>query len=467
METSSIDSGGLALDEADRFVSEWVSDDRIPGATFAVFDTETVEGFAYGARDLRSNTPATPDTLLGIGSCTKSFTGVAILQLAEETGLSVTDAVSDYVPHYRDVPGEPITIRDLLTHGSGMPSDGVATALISRMMGRAPMEVPLSGPEDFAAHVEGAAGERVTGADEPFFYYNSGFTVLGEIVEAVSGLDYAEYVRRNVLSPLGMDRSTFRRARFEADDDTMTPYYKADGETRAGAVPFDEAVYAPGGLMSSVLELSRYGRMQLNDGEFDGERILPASRIEESRTPVTTRERLLDGTEQGYGYGWMVRDFLDDTLVGHGGDVGVYNAYLGYLEERGVGVALLCPTGPRTHPMHAGPGALAVLTGERPTAAVPQLALEERLPRLTGTYESYRGIESVAVTRLGGTLRLETERDGLGEVDLALVPESVGDDVWTFRTVDAGGRDLTVRFEVEGEDVDLYFKRWRLHRQRT
>lgn len=466
MGATPLDVDGQRMRDAERFVSDWVSEHRIPGATFAVFDEEAVEGFVFGARDLAANTPATPGTLLGIGSCTKSFTGVAVLQLAEETDLEVTDDVSEYVPSLRDAPGPPITLRELLSHSSGMPSDGTATALIGRAMDADSLEVPLSGEADFRRHVEGSVEERVTHMDEPFFYYNSGFTVLGEVIEAVSGLEYAEYVRERILDPLGMDRSTFGREPFESDPDTMTPYYRSEGSVTEGRFPFDEPVHAPGGLLSSVMELSRYGRMQLNDGRFEGTQILPTDRIEEARTPVSTRERLLDGTAQRYAYGWMVREFLGGTLVGHGGGIGVYNAYLGYLNERGLGVALLCTTGPRTHPMHAGPGALAVLLGAEPAEAEPHLALEKRLPTLTGTYESYRGILSLEVTRQGGTLRIVPDGSQLGGEELALVPEGVGDEVWTFATVDAGGNDLTVRFEIGPDTVDMYLQRWRLHRAR-
>jgi CubicO group peptidase (beta-lactamase class C family) len=467
MDTSDIDVDGRRVDAAERFVSEWVSEHRIPGATFAVFDEEHVAGFAFGARELGENTPATPDTLMGIGSCTKSITGVAILQLAAAGDLAVTDDVSDHVSHLRDAPGPPVTIRELLTHSSGMPSDGMATALIGRAMDADDTEVPLSSDEDFARHVEGSVDERALDLEDPFFYYNSGFTLLGEVVEAVDGRAYAEYVREEILDPLGMERSTFRRERFESDGDTMTPYHRREGSTEEGRFPFDPPLHAPGGLLSSVMELSRYGRMQLGDGSFRGERILPADRIEESRTPVSTRERLLDGTEQRYAYGWMVREFLGDTLVGHGGGIGVYNAYLGYLKDRGLGVALLCTTGPRTHPMHAGPAVLALLSGADPSDAVPHFALEERLPVLTGTYESYRGIHSLEVTRVGGGLRVADEDSGLGGTELALVPEDLGTDVSTFRAVDTGGNDLTVRFEVGDGSVDMYLQRWRLRRART
>lgn len=457
--------GDDALEAAETFVGDWVSEDRIPGATMSVFDPHGTTASAFGARKLRENEPATPDTLLGIGSCTKSFTGVAILQLAEEGKLAVDDPVNDYVDAYQDAPGEPVTIRDLLSHSSGLPSDGMATALISRMMGLEPVEVPLSGAEDFRRHVAGALDERATHHEEPFFYYNSGFTVLGEVIEELSGQSYAEYVEERILDPLGMERSTFSEEAFEADEDTMTPYYKEDGSATPGSFPFDESIHAPGGMLSSVRELARYGRMHLNGGELDGEQVLPAKRIEEARTPVSQREQLVDGTQQEYAYGWMVREFLDDTLVCHGGGIGVYNAFVGYLRDAELGVAVQCTTTPETHPMYAGPAVLALLLGEEPEAAVPHLALKRALPELTGEYASYRGIMELTVERMGGGLALRAETDRAGALELPLVPDDLGDDDWVFTTAEASGAEVPIRFERTEDGVDLYYQRWRLHKQ--
>lgn len=452
------------LEAVEQFASNWVSEDRIPGATLSLFDREGTAAVAFGARELERNVPATPDTLLGIGSCTKSFTGVAILQLAEDGQLAVDDSVSDYVDAYDDVPGEPVTIRELLSHSSGLPSDGMATALISRMMGLEPMEVPLSSEGDFHRHVAGSLEERATHLEDPFFYYNSGFTVLGGVIENLTGKTYAEYVADEILDPLGMDRSTFTRADFEAEDDTMTPYYKENGSSTEGSFPFDEVIHAPGGMLSSVRELARYGRMQLNGGELDGERILPAARIEEARTPVSQRETLVDGTPQEYAYGWMVREFLDDTLVCHGGGIGVFNAFIGYLLDAGVGVAVQCTTAPETHPMYAGPATLAVAISEDPTAAVPHLALKRRLPKLTGEYTSYRDIMTLTVERMGGGLALKAESDREGAMELPLTPVDIGDDIWEFTAVEASGAAVPIRFEHHEDGVDLYYQRWRLHK---
>lgn len=454
-----------AIAEAEQFMSDWVADDRIPGATVSVFDPDGIRASAFGARHLPSNVPATPDTLLGIGSCTKSFTGIAVLQLAEAGKLSINDSVNEYVDAYADAPGDPVTIHELLTHSSGLPSDGMATALISRMMGLGSFEVPLSSEGDFHRHIAGALNDRATHLDDPFFYYNSGFTILGEIIEELTGKRYATYVEEEILDPLGMERSTFAREAFESDDNTMTPYYKEDGSLTAGHFPFDELIHAAGGMLSSVQELARYGQMQLNGGSLDGERILPEGRIEEARTPASQRERLVDGTAQEYAYGWMVREFLDDTLVCHGGGAGVYNAFIGYLKSAELGVAVQCTSTPETHPMHAGPGVLATLLGGDPMDAVPHLALKDGLPTLTGEYASYRGIMEATVEQMGGSLTLQAGSNRMGEIELPLVPANIGGDVWEFTTVEASGAEVPVRFETAGDNIDLYYQRWHLDKK--
>ncbi|RLI29643.1 serine hydrolase, partial [Candidatus Bathyarchaeota archaeon] len=233
----------------------------IPGLSIAVVkDSQVVYARGFGARNVKENLPATPNTLFGIGSCTKSFTALAIMQLAEKGKLDIHDPVSKYVPFKLGSREEPITIHHLLTHSSGIPDLGVAEVLISRMAGIDEKWVPLASLEDFLLHINGASKEVAAEPGKRFFYFNSGYTLLGEIIERVAETPYEEYVRENILKPLKMERSTFLKEEFEKDPDVMTPYLV---ETKNGTVtvtpsrhPFHKFIYAPGGLLSSVMELS-------------------------------------------------------------------------------------------------------------------------------------------------------------------------------------------------------------------
>jgi CubicO group peptidase (beta-lactamase class C family) len=444
------------------FVTDWMSEASVPGAAVAVVDSDGLryaEGF--GARDLASNTPATAETLFGIGSCSKSFTGAVLLTLVEDGELSLSDPVTEHVDRYADAPGDPPTLRDLLTHSSGFPSDGMAVALIQRYMGVDPTEVPVSGEADFGRYVADAAEDRVTDREE-FFYYNSGYTVLGEIVEEVTGKPFAEAVEERVFDPLGMDRTTFDRDAFEAEDDRMTPYFPGEDGSEEGEFPFDRNVEAPGGIVSSVTDLGTYLRCQMQGGKVEGTRLLEAGTVAEAHERHSTRKTRIDGAEQGYGYGWMVEAYLEDRMVAHGGSVGVSTAWQGFLDDADLGVAVLCNTSADPHPMHVGPAILAILQGEDPEQVEPHYALSAKCEGLSGEYESFRGLMSAEVEREAGGLSL-TLSAGRGEEKMPLIPESLDPEEQRFYSVGAAGGRTAVRFEEHDGHHDLFVRRWRLH----
>lgn len=443
------------------FVTDWLSDNRIPGAALAIVDGDDLvfaEGF--GARTLEENEPATPDTLFGFGSCSKSFTAAAVMQLVERSDLAVSDAVNDYLPHLVDAPGDPVTIRELLSHTSGLPSDGSAGPLITRPLGIGHIEVPISSDEDFRRHVQGSVDRRVTDRDA-FFYYNSGYTMLSQIVEDVSGQRFADYVVEHLLVPLSMDRSTYSRDAFEATEDRMTPYVKQDDSSTPSEFPFDEFIHGPGGLLSSVTDLANWIRMLTGHGTFDGATVLDPDSVAAMTRPVRSFGTYFDGRDVEYGYGLMSQAFLDDRLISHGGSIAVSNAWFGYLEDARVGVAIACTTGVEAHPRFAGPAILAILQDEDPESVVPYYELTSTLDAVTGEYASYRDITRATVHREGGDLRLELE-SGLGGEEVLLTPSRVADDVLVCRTTAASGFQRDVRFEFDDGDVLLFIERTRL-----
>lgn len=445
------------------YVTEWMGENEVPGASVAVVDgTDLTYAEGFGARDLADDLPATPDTLYGIGSCTKSFVAAAVLQRAAAGDLALDDAVDEYLPHLQDVPGEPVTVEQLLTHTSGMPSDGNLSALVTRLTDIGDANVPLTSDADFRRYVQGSADERYTDA-EHFFYYNTGFTLLGKVVEAVADTDFRTYLREHVFDPLGMDRSCLDAESFEADDDRMTAYYEDDDEWRAGALGFAEPIAAPGGLVSSVVETSRYLRMLMHGGTFDGTRVLEAAAVAEMSTPRITRYQNVDGDTRDYGYGLSIQPFLDDTLVGHGGMMGTTTAFVGWLDDADVGVVIACNTAPAQHPTVAGHALLAIVQGEDPYETVPRLALERTADGLVGEYESYQGIQRATVERDGTTLAVEFE-GRLADQSFTLFPENSAAEDRTYTTV-SGDKRVTVEFLDTEDGVDMLFQRWRLHRQ--
>lgn len=433
------------------FVTDWLVTDSIPGAALAVVEGDTLRyADGFGARDRSANAPATAETLFPIGSCTKTVTALAIAQLVERGDLAFDDPVTAYVGHYSNAPGEPITIAELLSHTSGMPTDGNSTALVT--------PVPFSGERDLRRYVADSADRRLTD-EERHMYYNTGYTVLGRVVEAVTGERFADYVAEHVHEPLNMARSAFDRDRIHADDDAARTYAMRDDGPEDYPFTHDELIHPPGGMASSARELSRYLRAMMQGGAFEGDRVLSERLTSALQTPRATRARLLDGAERGYGYGWQTLPLLGDELVWHSGSVGVSTAFVGYLREADRGVVLLCNTAPPTHPKYAGPAVLAVLSDREPTA-VPHFALKAKAAPLVGEYDSFHGVETASVEREGATLTLSIA-SVLSAKELRLLPESLDPDDHAYYTVNEAGERVPVEFTVEGEEVELLVQRWR------
>lgn len=448
------------------FVAEWVADERLPGAALAIVDANGIEyADGFGARNLEANEPATPDTLYAVGSCTKTITAIAIMQLLEAGNLALEDPVDDYIPHLEDAPGDPVTIAELLSHTSGIPSDGSAMPLLSRAIGQGHIEVPLSSEADFRRHVQGSLDYRVTDR-ETFMYYNSGYTMLGLIVEAVTNQEFAGYVDEHILTPLGMERSTFEQEAFEATTDRMRPYIKKDDTSVESGFAFDRFMHAPGGLVSSVREMAAVIRLFLNEGTVDGTELVSADSVDRLAQPRVEFERSFDGPNLEYGYGTMSQEFLDDRLIGHGGSVGVATAYFGYLESAGIGVVLACTTDPPVHPMVVGPAVLAILDDQDPDPVVPHYRLMTTLEQVSGEYEQYRQTTRCVVERVDGSLQCTIDSGGM-EQEFLLTPTDLGEGdgqaVLRCETVNAWGFVQEVRFEL-GERPVIEFERFRMRK---
>ena len=442
-------------DAVEPFVADWLTDESVPSAGVALVDgDDVVYADGFGARDLESNAPASAETMYGVASVTKSFVATSVLQLESDGHLDLDDPVTEHVDYFSEL-ADPPTVHELLSHTSGMPSDGASVALIARLVdGGGAATAPLSSDADVRRNVRQSVGERADG--DRFFYYNTGYTVLGELVEAVDGRPFPEYVADEVLAPLGMHRSVVRADPADYDD-AMTPYLADDGDLQRSSFPV-KGVGAAGGLLSSAADLATYLKFAMH-GDED---VLPDSRRERALESHATRGELLDGTEKRYGYGWMRRSFLGDELIGHSGSLGVSSAYVGFLEEAELGVAVAANADPDVHPTYVGKALLALLRGTDPDDVVPFYALRAKCQRVAGRYESYRSAMAAVVEASGGELDVTLET-ALGEESLTAFPESMDGDDRSFYTVGAGGERVPLTFETADGGLDCYYQRWRLH----
>lgn len=458
--------------EFESTVNKMMASSGVPGMSVSVIKNDNIiYSRGFGSKNLQENTPATSDTLFGIGSCTKSFTALAVMKLFEKGLLDLSDPISKYLPIEIGKEDKPISIHHLLTMSSGIPNLGMAEILLFRETGVKEKFIPMSSMDDLFQYINEANDEVVDEAGERFFYLNSGYTLLGEIVARVSGKSFAEYVEQEILKPLDMKRSTFTEEKFTEDEERMTPYRMEFTRDERKALPaknpFHYFIQAPGGLLSSTNELTNYLRMHMNNGIFADQKIVDKSSLEKMQSihceSQQYQDTLREHGKRGYGYGWMViEDFFGERKIAHGGSTFVSSAQLAFIPALKIGIAAAANTGHL--PVLPLDAVLLYLMGRNPKKDLPELEIEKKLQMLTGKYETYRGVNQVEIKKRGSLLYVETKLPGMGD-SYPLLPVDDRMENFQFYAYTGVGTKLMVEFVVESpQKIDLYLERNRFHK---
>lgn len=290
----------LAAQDYDAYVQSWARDGMFRGAVLVAKDGAPVFRKAYGLANSEWDIPNTLETRFRLGSVTKQFTAAAILQLVEAGKLSVDDPVSKY---YADAPAawEKITIYHLLTHTSGIPSytglpDFFTTAKSRTRM--TPVEI-VKLTQDMP--LEFAPGEKMK-------YNNTGYILLGHVIERVTGGSYAAYLQKNIFEPAGMADSGYDLA--EPLIKRRAAGYRPNGSN----APFlDMSLpYAAGSLYSTVDDLLKWSVA------LEGDKILKA----ESKAKMTTPFK------NNYAFGLVIGKLAGHSVEHHGGGINGFNTHL-------------------------------------------------------------------------------------------------------------------------------------------
>lgn len=454
------------------FFFEQMSLKGLPGLAYALIENgEVAYQHALGFRDISQHLPVTLDTLFGIGSVTKMFTAVAIMQLRERGLLDLNDPVEEHVPLPLTSLDAPIRIWHLLSHSSGIPTLGEAEARHSARWFR--MGFPIAHARDVLTYMEGADEWIHFPPGERWFYLNEGYLLLGAIIERLSGQSYADYINTHILGPLGMRRSFFLRDQVEEDPDHAIPYCV----DRAGQYFVGMNLYrglpAAGGLITTVKDLAAFTRLFVNEGRSaEAEAIisrdslgsmmeprvaLPANAAPES-VPLGHEDDEFTGERRGaHGCGPQVfPGFFGHTLVGHSGGVMGASAYMGFLPERRMGAVVLTNFN-NVAVDQLVLAALATLLGEEITS-LPSVRRERLLNGLAGPYDTFRSSIDVEVRRAGELLELVIRNQYQDRV-IPLVPTSFDERRPQFLGL-SGGLSFPAEFIRSERGVDLLFERY-------
>lgn len=295
-------------------INQALKDNCLPGAAVAVVaGGRVVYAQGFGFRDLEARKPMTPDTLFPVGSTTKAMTATVLGMLVDEGRLKWDKPLRDYLPTFRlkdPVVSERITLRDLLTHRSGLPGHDLVW-LNNNDITRAELVARL------------AYLEPNCDLCERWQYNSLMYMTAGYLAGQVSGGSWEEVMQKRLFGPLGMVRSSFSVTDSQRDDDFAYPY-RSNGRS-AERIPFRRlAVIGPAGSVnSSVNEMARWLLFNLSGGKTgDRQLIAPATLAEIQSPQMVTGKRLRRGVLQSvYGMGWNVEVYRGHRRVEHGGGI--------------------------------------------------------------------------------------------------------------------------------------------------
>jgi CubicO group peptidase (beta-lactamase class C family) len=313
-----------------------------------VVERQVVWTKGYGFADARRTRPFTPDTIMNVGSIAKPFVGVAMLRAVQEGKLSLDQDINTYLP-FRVVnphhPNEKITLRQLATHTSGITDRWEVYAATYHYGGDSPEPLAPFLEQYFARDGKHYSRENFLDARPGARreYSNIGTALAGHIVERAFGEPLNVYTRRHIFAPLGMTRTGWFLSEVDLADHS-TLFVSQNGLTIP--IPlYGGTTYPDGGVRTSVADLSKFFVALLNDGAYQGTRILDAGTAAEMfRFQFTdaNRPENYPAAEGNSGLFWRTK--FDGTRVGHGGnDPGLQTEMLADL-SRQVGVILFSNT---------------------------------------------------------------------------------------------------------------------------
>ncbi len=324
-----------ALDSIGPWIEEVLEELKVPGVGVGVVkDGEVIHLAGYGLRDVEAELPATPSTLFAIGSSSKAFTAAAIGLLVDDGVADWDDRVQHHIPEFAladTVVASRITLRDLLTHRSGLPRHDV--------IWYANPEVGREELLDRMAHLQPTADLRAR-----WQYNNFGFMVAGVAVERMSGQSWEAFVDERIFTPLGMERSNFDILSLPEMGDHARGYGEEDEEFVVLPYRAIPAMGPAGSINSSAEEMVEWLRLQLSGGEGPAGRILSDAIVREMQDPHMVVGGRPNGTLEGpmsYGLGWFVQPYRGHYRVQHGGNIDGFSALVELYLDDALGIVVL------------------------------------------------------------------------------------------------------------------------------
>jgi CubicO group peptidase (beta-lactamase class C family) len=316
--------GGEMSTEIDALMAKYA---KSPGGAVMVIQNGEVKfQKGYGLADVESETPITIDTIFHLGSVGKQFTALGVMILAEQGLVNYDDPIGKYIPELAWMDGG-VTIRRLLYHTSGVmgydDSDAIYNALIDSS------EAPTN--EDLLS-VLNEQGGMLTEPGEVYSYSNTGYEILGSLIERVSGQKYAVFMDENIFVPLGMTHTfSLPNAQRLTDDNVAQSYYSDGGQPWAYEPDILDGLTGSGSIYSTL------GDMYLYDQALRNFELVSAETLEEAFTSGT----LNNGEAIDYGFGVELSEYSGYSYIGHSGAWLGFESYYLHIPDQDLSVVVL------------------------------------------------------------------------------------------------------------------------------
>lgn len=329
--------------DADKFYSESMAQlESVPGAAVVVVkDGKIIYQKGFGYADLEKDLPFTHNTAFYIASCTKAYTGLMAAQLDAEGIIPLDSKLIDYfpdAPFHQDLKISQITLKDLLTHSSGLENDPIG------------FRVAYSGEHNLSKLIDLLkASEPNRAGYGKFQYSNIGYNIYAMVVEKVTGRSWKDVLADKVFQPLGMQHTTA----YISDADRFhwplaAPYYGL-GKDDISSVYLqkrDNTMQSAGGLITTCSDLGKWLLLQLSQGKAGDRQIFPAQLLQYSQSTLVPNDEKRDPfPSQGYGLGWHNGTYESQRVIWHYGGFPGAMTHISFIPDANMGVGVFVNDG--------------------------------------------------------------------------------------------------------------------------
>ncbi|MGH9827285.1 MAG: serine hydrolase domain-containing protein, partial [Blastocatellia bacterium] len=385
-----------AIDSLESMIRAEMADKQLPALSIALVDDQHIvwaKGFGY--QDPDNKIAATAQTVYRVGSVSKLFTDIAVMQLVEQGKLDLNAPVSTYIPefHPENPFDKPITLRELMSHRSGLVREPPAGHYFD------PTEPSL---EQTVLSLNRTRLVYQPGTHTK--YSNAGVATVGYVLQRVTGHPFAEYVKKAVLEPLGMKDSAFRPEPALAKNLAKAYMWSYDGRTFE-APKFQLGMAPAGSMYSTVTDLGRFLSALFAEGRARGGQIVKPETLRQMWTP-----QFQANGKTGYGIGFGISELDGHRRIGHGGAIYGFATILSGLPEEKLGVvAVTTVDGANAVVNHISQQALQLMLATRENKPLPEIKMTAPVPvedagRLEGRYSD--GSTMIELTKENGHLYL-------------------------------------------------------------